>query len=227
MIPLKDNIPSEKIPFVNFFLIGLNTVVFLFELMLGRQGLLEQLIINYGLIPYHFFVSFPERWFTLLTSMFLHGGWLHFIGNMLYLYIFGDNIEDRLGHLKYFVFYITCGLLAASAQLAFSAGSGLPMIGASGAIGGVMGAYFLLFPTARIHTLIPFGIFSRIVAIPSFFYLGFWFVIQFWSGAITLASSASMRGGVAFWAHIGGFLGGVLWILVFYKRRGRPRNRWW
>ncbi|MDI6641463.1 MAG: rhomboid family intramembrane serine protease [Elusimicrobiota bacterium] len=223
MIPLKDNIPSRRIPIVNYLLIALNTAVFVLELKIASRStvLFQEFIFEYGLIPMRFITNFPNDFPTVFTAMFLHGGWIHFIGNMLYLYIFGDNVEDKLGHLTYIVFYCFCGLAAAGTQTIFSLASRVPMIGASGAIGGVLGAYFLLFPRARILTLIPFGIFTRIAEIPAFFYLGFWFVIQFLSGTLSLATPSmyTVGSGIAFWAHIGGFLTGVYWIILFYRRR--------
>ncbi|MFN3966894.1 MAG: rhomboid family intramembrane serine protease, partial [Endomicrobiia bacterium] len=178
MIPLKDNIPSRRIPIMNYLLIAVNTAIFILELKIASYGLLENFIFNYGLVSKRFFSIFPNDWYTLFSAMFLHGGWMHFLGNMLYLYIFGDNVEDRLGHFIYVIFYIFCGVVAAILQIVFSFNSNLPMIGASGAIGGVLGAYFLLYPNARILTLVFFGFFSRIVAVPAFFFLGFWFIIQ-------------------------------------------------
>jgi len=161
--------------------------------------------------------DFSSYWTTLITSQFLHGGWMHIIGNMLYLYIFGDNVEDRLGHFSYLVFYIVCGATAALVQVHFNSESTLPMIGASGAIAGILGAYFLYYPKARILTLIPLGFFSRVVEIPAFFFLGFWFILQTFSGTTALHVSRSMGrdiGGVAWWAHAGGFIAGALMALL-------------
>ncbi len=221
MIPLKDNIPSRRFSFINYLLIAINTAVFILELKVASYGLLENFIFNYGIVPKRFFSIFPVDWHTIFSAMFLHGGWMHFLGNMLFLYIFGDNVEDKLGHIIYLIFYIFCGIVAAILQIVFSFNSSVPMIGASGAIGGVLGAYFLLYPNARILTLVFFGFFSRIVAIPAFFYLGFWFIMQLMSGTFSLTAGTNQAGGIAFWAHIGGFLAGVFWILFFY----RPKRR--
>jgi len=221
MIPLKDNIPSRSIPFMNYLLIAVNTAVFILELKIASYGLLENFISNYGFVPKRFFTLFPNDWFTIFSAMFLHGGWTHFFGNMLFLYIFGDNVEDRLGHFVYPIFYVLCGIGAALLQTFFSFNSNVPMIGASGAIGGVLGAYFLLYPYARILTLVFFGFFTRIVAIPAFFFLGFWFIVQMMSGTFSLTAGFGQTGGVAFWAHVGGFLTGVFWVLFFY----RPKRR--
>ena len=217
MIPLKDSVPTEKFPFINYSIITANIVVFIFETDLAPKGHLETLIFSYGVVPMNILHDFSSYWTTLITSQFLHGGWMHIIGNMLYLYIFGDNVEDRLGHFSYLVFYIVCGATAALVQVHFNSESTLPMIGASGAIAGILGAYFLYYPKARILTLIPLGFFSRVVEIPAFFFLGFWFILQTFSGTTALHVSRSMGrdiGGVAWWAHAGGFIAGALMALL-------------
>jgi membrane associated rhomboid family serine protease len=228
MIPLKDTIPSRTVPFVNYTLILINLACFFYQLSLGHH--LEQFIYTWGVVPANFFAPLSlahphlvQRVLPLFTSMFLHGGWLHFLGNMLYLYIFGDNVEDRLGHARYFLFYLLCGVLAAAAHLLASHGSRLPTIGASGAIAGVMGAYFFLYPQARVVTLIFIFFFFDIVEIPAFFFLAIWFIFQFLSGSLVSAQDA-MSGGVAWWAHIGGFVAGIVLLFVFgVKRSRRPR----
>jgi len=218
MIPLKDNISSKTYPIINYLLIVLNTVVFIYELRMDK--LLDKFIIKWGLVPVKFFSDFSNNWQTIFSSMFIHDGWLHFLGNMLFLFIFGDNVEDKLGHIKYFIFYIFCGFIACLLQLFFSIGSKIPMIGASGAIAGVLGAYFIFFPHAKILTLIPFGFFWRIIPIPAFFFLGIWFLIQFFSGTLSFAVNLVSHdsGGIAFWAHLGGFICGFM-LAIFIRRR--------
>ncbi|HYR96452.1 MAG TPA: rhomboid family intramembrane serine protease [Candidatus Binatus sp.] len=211
MIPLRDTIPSARVPVVNYAIIAANVVVFLYEASLGRQ--VEAFIFTYGLVPRDF--TFP----SLLTSMFLHGGWLHLLGNMLYLYIFGDNVEDRLGHGRYVIFYLLCGMAAGAVQAAANPDSGVPMVGASGAIAGVSGAYFVFFPTARVVTLVPIFLFLQVVEVPAVFFLLIWFVWQVLSGVATIGARS---GGVAFWAHVGGFISGMVFGLIM---RGRASTR--
>ena len=216
MIPLRDVIPSRTTPVVTVSLIVANVAVFLYELTLGRD--VEEFTRVFGLVPADF------SWFTLFTSMFLHGGLFHVGGNMLYLWIFGDNVEDRMGHGRFLAFYVLCGTAAALTQTFTSPESTVPMVGASGAIAGVMGAYFVLYPRSRIVTLIPLFFFFQIVEIPAIFFLGIWFVMQFLSGVGSIAASAT--GGVAFWAHIGGFVAGVVGVLLL-RRPERQRVEWW
>jgi membrane associated rhomboid family serine protease len=217
MIPIRDTIPSRSFPIVNTVLIVVNTLVFFYELSLGSY--LPRFIEHYGLIPASF--TSPERAdfriYPIFTFMFLHGGWLHIIGNMLYLYIFGDNVEDRIGHLKYLFFYLITGLISAFSQALANLHSTIPMIGASGAIAGVLGAYILYFPRSKIITLLPIFFFIQIVEIPAAAFLLFWFVIQFFSGVASLAITQS-GGGVAFWAHIGGFIAGLILAKPFAKK---------
>src|SRR5260221_6531076 len=197
MIPLRDVIPSRTTPYITVTIIVLNALAWLFELSLPHDVLNEFLTV-YGVVPAHF--SAP----TLITSMFLHGGWLHVIGNMWYLWIFGDNVEDRVGHGRFIVFYLLCGIAAALGQVAVDPSSTLPTIGASGAIAGVMGAYFVLYPHSRVLTLIPW-IFLQIVELPAIVLLGFWFVMQLFSaGAIAVTANSHGSGGVAFAAHVAG-----------------------
>lgn len=218
MIPLRDANPSRSFPLVNWLLIGLNTVVFLFEISLPPTAL-ERLIQLFGLVPARLMSGHLLAWLTLLTSMFLHGGWFHFISNMWVLYIFGDNVEDRMGSGRYLLFYLLSGLTAGLLQTHILPTSRLPTIGASGAIAGVLGAYLLLFPAARVVTLIPGFFLPWLVEIPALFYLGFWFISQLFSGvfALSLPAGTSM-GGVAWWAHIGGFLFGLLLGKRFARR---------
>ncbi len=209
---------------MNFGLIALNSAVFLYQLSLGEQ--LTDFVYAYGLIPFRFLHMVPRdpaELLTPLSAMFLHGGWAHLLGNMLYLHIFGDNIEDRLGHGRYLLFYLACGVLSFLAQVAFQPHSMVPNVGASGAIAGLLGAYFLLFPRARVLTLLPLLFFFPLVEIPAFFFLGIWFLIQFLSGASTIGRTSALAGGVAWWAHIGGFLAGML-LLRLLQPRGSARG---
>jgi membrane associated rhomboid family serine protease len=217
MIPLRDNISSRTFPVVNYALIAANLVCFLYQLSLGQH--MDRFVLAWGMVPanvvgYH--GHGPLATFTpVITAMFLHGGWLHVLGNMLYLYIFGDNVEDRMGHGRYLVFYLLCGICAAATQLWSAPAARIPMVGASGAIAGVMGAYFCLYPRARIVTLIFLFIIIDFVEVPAFFFLAFWFLLQFINGAV----SSSSQGGVAWWAHIGGFAGGIALLFFFKKPR--------
>ena len=217
MIPLRDDRPRGTFPFVTVALIVLNAVVFLHELSLPTQDRVQAFFADFALTPAYLTQSpSPDSYRTILTSMFLHGGWMHIIGNMLYLWIFGNNVEDSVGHFKFILFYLLCGVAAAAAQVAISPDSTVPMIGASGAISGVLGAYLLLFPRARVLVLFPIWIFWRIFYVPAFLMLVFWFGMQLLSGLAVLG--ASINGGVAFWAHVGGFVGGMLLIPIFKKR---------
>jgi membrane associated rhomboid family serine protease len=227
MFPLRDNIRARSFPAVNITLIVINCAFFVVELIAGRD--LNELINRLGVIPARFtggadvnpeYMVVPAV-LTLFTSMFLHGGWFHLIGNMVFLYVFGDNVEDRMGKLKYLIFYLLCGVVAGISQVLVSPGSIIPSIGASGAIGGVLGAYFTLYPRARVATLVFFGFFIRLIELPAIAFLGFWFIMQFFSGAYALALGAAGRGGVAWWAHIGGFVAGLLFVHLFKGRR-RP-----
>jgi len=218
MIPLRDVIPSRTTPVVTIGLIVANTLVFLFQVSLPRPEL-RMFVQEFGLIPAQFSVP------TLVTSVFLHGGWLHFIGNMWYLWIFGDNVEDRMGHLRYLAFYLICGIVAGLGHVVIGPESYLPTIGASGAIAGVMGAYFVLYPRSRILTLIPIIVFIQIIEIPAVFFLAFWFIMQLFSGVGSLAGP-NQAGGVAFWAHIAGFVAGLALVRPF-RRAERLRPEWW
>jgi membrane associated rhomboid family serine protease len=218
MFPISDVIPSKTTPVVTVGLMILNALVFVYELQLSRPEL--QLFAQaFGVVPAYF------AWPTLISSMFLHEGWMHLLGNMLYLWIFGDNVEDRLGHLGYLLFYLACGSAAALGQVAANAGSVIPMIGASGAIAGVMGAYFVLYPHSRVLTVVFLLFFMDLIEIPAIFFLGIWFVKELFSGVGSLGAQ-SLSGGVAFWAHIVGFAAGALTGL-FWRVREPPRRTYW
>jgi membrane associated rhomboid family serine protease len=232
MIPVRDDQPRFSTPYVTYFLIGLNLVVFLFEASLTPRGF-NVLLFQLGMIPANITgvltggheSGLAAAFLPTLTSMFLHGSWMHVIGNMWFLWIFGDNIEDYLGHFQYLVFYLLSGFGAALAQVVLSPHSRVPTVGASGAIAGVLGAYFLLYPKAKV--LIWFPIFF-LFYLPAWVTLGYWFAMQFLSGAATsLASYSDTRGGVAFWAHVGGFLVGIVLIKVFPERPRRYRYGAW
>jgi len=200
---------------VTFLLIAANAIVWLYQVSLGDAA--TDFVYAYAVIPFRFLELFPRDPVELLTpvfAMFLHGGWLHILGNMLYLYIFGDNVEDMLGPGRFLLFYIACGILSFATQILLQAHSMVPNVGASGAIAGVLGAYFILFPRARVLTLIPLFIFFPLVEIPAFFFLGIWFLIQFLSGAASLGRSSALSGGVAWWAHIGGFVAGIVLLKI-------------
>ena len=215
MLPLADHNPRRTAPVINILLIVVNVLVFFWEISLGPY--LERALFGVAFIPARFWYApiDPRNIATMFVSMFLHGGWLHLGGNMLYLWIFGDNIEDRLGHFRYLLFYFLSGIAATLAHAIANPGSRMPSIGASGAIAGVLGAYIILFPKQRVTTLIPIFVFITVREIPAVFLLGFWFVLQFFAGAATLGANAGEQGGVAYFAHIGGFLFGVLTIRLF------------
>ena len=219
MIPLKDTVPSQTFPVVNIALVIINCLVFLYEISLGPG--LPPFIDRYGIVPVRFLSSrtVGDLITPLFSFMFLHGGWLHVISNMLYLWIFGDNVEDRMGHIRYLIFYLICGIASGLTQLLLSPVSRIPIVGASGAIAGVMGAYLLLYPFGRVVTLIFFFIFIEVVQIPAFFFLLLWFMLQFFSGAFSIAGS---EGGVAWWAHVGGFLCGLILVYPFARRKRAP-----
>ena len=215
MIPLRDVIPSRTTPYITITIIVLNALAWLFEVSL-RPDQLPVFLQAYGVVPAYFQPA------TLITSMFLHGSWMHVIGNMWYLWIFGDNVEDRVGHGRFIVFYLLCGIAAAIGQIAADPISELPTVGASGAIAGVMGAYFVLYPHSRVLTLLPW-IFIQIVEMPAIVLLGFWFLMQLFSAGAIAVTANTQGGGVAFAAHVVGFLAGVVGIFVFRKRE---RDRW-
>jgi membrane associated rhomboid family serine protease len=225
MIPIRDDQPRYSTPYVNSFLIGLNLLIFLFESWLDPDSL-KVLVGQLGIVPAHLtaFLSGSPNYSPLaialpfFTSMFLHGSWMHVIGNMWFLYIFGDNVEDYLGHFPYLVFYLLVGLIAMATQIAVDPYSRVPTVGASGAIAGVLGAYFVLYPRARVLT----WFFVFIIHIPAWVVLGYWFVLQFLSGTATaLAYEGRNDSGIAFWAHVGGFVAGVGLIKLFPERQRR------
>jgi membrane associated rhomboid family serine protease len=219
MIPLRDIIPSRTTPVVTIALIAINVLVFLYELALGPD--VDAFTLYWGLVPAAF------SWVTVFTSMFLHGGILHVAGNMLYLWIFGDNVEDRMGHGRFLVFYLLCGVAAALVQTITQPDSVIPMVGASGAIAGVMGAYFVLYPKSRIVTLVPLFFFFQVIEVPAILFLGIWFLMQFVSGLGSIVSvAAGSTGGIAFWAHVAGFVAGISGVVVF-RRPERQRVEWW
>lgn len=225
MFPIRDSVPSRSVPVVTRALILVNVLVFLFELALPEQGV-ERVFYLFGIVPARFThpdwaaaVGFPvDHYWPLLTHQFLHGGWLHLISNMWALWIFGDNVEDRMGRLRFAVFYLACGVVAGLTQLLTNPGSTVPSVGASGAIAGVLGAYLLLFPTARVVVLVPVFFLPFFFELPAVFYLGVWFVTQLFSGTLALASPEAV-GGIAWWAHVGGFLAGMVLCGLFVRRR--------
>ncbi len=215
MIPLRDVIPSRTKPYITVTIIAMNAVAWLYELSLSRREL-AIFLQQFGVVPAFFAPP------TLVTSMFLHGGWMHVIGNMWFLWIFGDNVEDRMGHVRFVIFYLLCGFVAAFGQMAIDPESTLPTIGASGAIAGVMGAYFVLYPQSRVLTLIPLIIFWEIVELPAIFLLGFWFLMQLFSAGAIATTAHNAGGGVAFMAHVAGFVAGLVGVFVFRKKE-QPR----
>jgi membrane associated rhomboid family serine protease len=234
MFPLRDDNPQILFPYITYGIVVLNALAWVFLQGLGMEPQLARSVCQLGLIPGELLQNLPGQvrvpvgpdtfcvvgnssaWFTPLTSMFMHGSWLHIIGNMWFLWIFGNNVEDAMGHARFAVFYVLCGLAAAVLQMAADPDSLIPMVGASGAIGGVMGAYILFYPRVHVHLLVILGVFITTVAVPAVFMLGYWFVLQLLSG---FASIGAEGGGVAFWAHVGGFAAGVVLALVFRDRQ--------
>ena len=223
MIPLKDRNSRKRFPLVTILLIAVNVLIFLYQLSLGIK--LEGFFHNFSVTPnqiyqaLHSEVLRPFVLFTLVTSLFMHGGWLHLCGDMLYLWIFGDNVEDKLGRIRFLFFYLLCGIAASALHVYLEPTSNIPTIGASGAISGVLGAYVILFPHARVLTLIPIFIFIQIVEMPAYIILGFWFALQFFNGIVSLRNATIGIGGVAWWAHIGGFIAGLLLVIPSRKYR--------
>jgi len=231
MFPIRDDQPRFSTPYLTYFLIALNLAIFLFEFSLDPASL-DSLVKQFGMIPAHVTLVLTQSHninlvalaLPFFTSMFLHGSWSHVIGNMWFLWIFGDNIEDYLGHFKYIVFYVLCGLAAAIAQLLLTPNLRAPTVGASGAIAGVMGAYLILYPRAKVLT----WLFVLVFYVPAWVMLGYWFILQFLSGTATSITPASQRGpGVAFWAHVGGFIAGIVLIKIFPERPQRRRYGTW
>ena len=229
MFPYKDDNPTIRTPVATFAVIAINTLVWVLLQGMGTEPQLSQSVCQFGLVPGEVLGRLPpgtpvpggidgcvtgagHSWFTVISSMFMHGGWLHLIGNMWFLWVFGNNIEDSMGRVRFVIFYLTTGLVAAATQALMNPGSAIPMVGASGAISGVMGAYIVLYPRVRVHLLIFLGIFITRIAVPAFWMLGYWFLLQLLGG---LPSVAREGGGVAFFAHAGGFVAGMLLVNLF------------
>lgn len=239
MFPIRDDNPHFLTPYATYTIIGLNVAAWIFVQGLGSNTALAQSICTLGLIPGELLSTVPAgtrlplgpgiacvlgdgpTWHTTISSMFLHGGWFHLIGNMWFLWIFGNNVEDSMGSVRFLFFYLLSGLAAAALQIATNPDSTVPMVGASGAIGGVMGAYILLYPRVHVHMLVFFGFFITTFAVPAFVMLGYWLLVQLISG---FGSLGAQGGGVAFWAHVGGFVAGALLVLVFRDRRLLARH---
>lgn len=244
MIPLRDDNPHFLTPYTTIALITMNGLAWVLLQGLGMEPAMSASMCKYALVPGDLLGSLPpgttfpvgrglgcqigdgQVWYTLITSMFMHGGWLHLLGNMWFLWIFGNNVEDSMGHARFAIFYVLCGLAAAALQLVFTSNPAIPMVGASGAIGGVMGAYILLYPRVQVHMLIIFGFFITTIAVPAVLMLGYWLLLQVLGG---LASFGGEGGGVAFWAHIGGFVAGAALIFAFRNPellRRHPYHGW-
>jgi membrane associated rhomboid family serine protease len=227
MIPLKDTILRQGFSVVTWVIILLNGIIFLYEISIPKD-MLQQLFYLFGLVPARY--SYPswavvqglpfDHYLSFVTAMFLHAGWLHIIGNMWFLYVFGGTVEDRLGHVRFLFFYLLAGLGASLIYFLIDIHSRIPEFGASGAIAGVMGAYIVLFPRARIFTMILIFFFPFFVELSAFFYIGYWFLIQLFAGTISFAAQAT-QGGVAWWAHVGGFVAGIVLILLFRRHAHR------
>ncbi|TFH35606.1 MAG: rhomboid family intramembrane serine protease [Anaerolineales bacterium] len=214
MFPIRDTIRSRTFPLANYGIIAINVLVFLFQSSLSERGF-SLVLQSFGLTPANFSFFAPLQWITIFSSMFMHGGWFHLISNMWTLYIFGDNVEDRMGPLRYVAFYLLAGTIAAFTHILISQNLDVPTVGASGAVAGVLGAYFVLFPSARVMTFIPIFILPWFVEIPAFFYLGVWFFSQVANGLMVGGQGLS---GIAWWAHIGGFGVGLLLVRWFARR---------
>lgn len=239
MFPIRDDNPQILTPYATWALVGLNVAAWVWVQSLGGQPGLGESICTLGLIPGELLGRLPAgvgvlvgpglrcvtadagHWTTVLTHMFLHGGWMHLLGNMWFLWIFGNNVEDAMGHVRFVVFYLLCGIAAAALQIAADPAAGIPMVGASGAIGGVMGAYVVLYPRVNVHMLFWFGFYVTTFAIPAFWMLGYWFAVQMIGG---FSSLGAQGGGVAFWAHIGGFGAGALLVFLFRDRELLDRH---
>jgi membrane associated rhomboid family serine protease len=218
MLPLRDFIPTRRFPVLTVGIIVVNIVVFLYELLAEASGTLEQTFYTMGVVPFKVTHNFgPAVALSFITAMFLHGGFMHIAGNMLYLWVFGNNVEDSMGRLRFLVFYLIGGVIASTTQVLAGSNSRLPTVGASGAIAGVLGAYIVLFPRARIQTLLFLGYFARVAQLPALLVLGFWFVLQLFNGL--LAFGGAQIGGVAWFAHIGGFVAGLLLVRLFMLGR--------
>ncbi len=227
MFPIGDEHNGRVLtPVVNFTLIAINVLVFLYQLTLPDTRFdpaLQEFIFRWGAVPVE--ISNGQDLFALLTSMFLHGGWLHIIGNMLFLWVFGDNVEDTMGHTRYLLFYLLTGFAAGLAQVLLDPNSQIPLVGASGAISGVLGAYIVLFPHGKIRTLVFLGFFVTVVLIPAWVQIGLWALLQFFNGFASLGVQTEESGGVAYWAHIGGFVAGALLVWLFKDQQAVDRQR--
>ena len=224
MIPIRDQIPTRRVPVINYLLIAANIIVFIFQWLAGPYE--EALVYQFALIPYSFVSSLSIGDITdIFTSMFMHAGLAHIGGNMLYLWIFGDNVEDSMGHGKFLLFYLVGGAVASFTHIFTNPGSQIPTVGASGAIAAVLGAYLVLYPRSKVMTIIPLGFFIRMTTLPATVVLGLWFVLQIFSGVLSLGGPDV--GGVAFWAHIGGFVAGVLMAKLFANRRQEEYTVHW
>jgi membrane associated rhomboid family serine protease len=224
MIPIRDQIPTRNVPVINYLLIAANVIVFIFQWLAGPYE--EALVYEFALIPYSLVSSLSIGDITdIFTSMFMHAGLAHIGGNMLYLWIFGDNVEDSMGSGRYILFYLVGGLVASITHVITNPGSQIPTVGASGAIAAVLGAYLVLYPQSKVLTIIPLGFFIRMTLVPASIVLGFWFLLQFFSGVLSLGGPDV--GGVAFWAHIGGFVAGVVMAKLFARRRREEYSVYW
>src|SRR5215212_2163069 len=217
MLPLYDTVRSHKFPLINLVLIVSNILAFLYEQQLSPT-VLERFIFTWGLVPAHLISNPSATWITIFTAMFLHGSWVHLLGNMWFLYIFGDNIEARLGGVRYLIFYLLSGVAAAFLQTYVQPASQVPAIGASGAIAGVLGAYLISFPRSRVASLVPILFIFTIVEIPAALFLIFWFIIQLYSGLFAMQGAGASGSGIAWWAHVGGFIFGVIMVTFFAGR---------
>ncbi len=224
MIPLADNIPSRRFPIINWTIISLNVFIFFFTLSLGNNA--QSFVNIFGIVPYRFLSDFNSfELGTIFSSMFLHGGWAHILSNMLALYIFGDNVEDRLGSFRYIIFYLLAGVAASLTHIYINPESVIPTIGASGAISGVMAAYLFLYPKAKVITVFPILFFPYIVELPAIIYTGVWFITQFFSGVLSIVANTQAFGGIAYWAHIGGFISGIV-LLPFLATKKYKRKKY-
>ena len=240
MFPIRDDNPHFTTPYATYGLIAVNALVWALLQGFGTEPALSSSVCQLGLVPADLLhtapagTSFPltpdsvctlsgdgSSWHTVITSMFMHGGWMHLIGNMWFLWIFGNNVEDAMGHFRFVLFYLLCGISAAALQTAFDPHSVIPMVGASGAIGGVMGAYVLMYPRVHVHLFVFLGFYATTFAVPAYFMLGYWFLVQLVSGSVAIGAQG---GGVAFWAHVGGFVAGALLSLVFRNREMLARH---
>lgn len=220
MFPIRDDNPHFTAPFATCGLIGANVLAWVLLQGLGTEPALSASVGGLGFVPGNV-LGGDGGWHTVLTSMFLHGGWMHLVGNLWFLWIFGNNVEDAMGHARFVVFYLLCGVAAALLQAAFDTDSAIPMVGASGAIGGVMGAYVMMYPRVHVHLFLFLGFYATTIAVPAFFMLGYWFLLQLLSGTMAVGAQG---GGVAFWAHVGGFAAGVVLSFVFRNRELLARH---